>query len=249
MRYARSARSPWTRDGYLAPAQPAVGEIAERRGSTPAEVVLRWVLDACRRRGAERARGADRRARSERRAALDADEVAALDALDCGYRIDSSASTMASLHGYTSAEPMRVEPAPTERPRGRLPQDPVRRRERVGVVQPPVQLLRLAKRLQPPGDPRLRAPEARPVAGLAADPRGPRPRRLRDHHGRGARLHGRIPPRAGRGRRARGARPAPGGEGRPSAVPLRLEGGPRPGAGRGAGISRMRSTTTADCEP
>ena len=50
---------------------------------------------------------------AEHPAELEPEDIAALDELDCGYRIDSSASTMASLHGYTAADPVRVEPAQT----------------------------------------------------------------------------------------------------------------------------------------
>jgi hypothetical protein len=45
---------------------------------------------------------------------LSPDELASLDDLHCGYRIDRSPSTLASIYGSLAPEPVRVEPADTD---------------------------------------------------------------------------------------------------------------------------------------
>ena len=104
--YALNPLGPVGESGrHLSLEHPAVTAVAERRGLPAAEVVLRSVL--------EHADGAVLDEPAEHPAELEPEDIAALDELDCGYRIDSSASTMASLHGYTAADPVRVEPAQT----------------------------------------------------------------------------------------------------------------------------------------
>jgi diketogulonate reductase-like aldo/keto reductase len=116
--YALHPLGPPARDGatgFISLEHPAVNEIAERHGRPAADVVLRWALgylDGAVLSDSEAHAGGS----LTEAGALDlaAEEVAALDELDCGFRVDRSASTMASLYGYTSGEPLRVEPAPTE---------------------------------------------------------------------------------------------------------------------------------------
>jgi len=100
---------------HMALEHPVVKQIAERLRRPAADVVLSWIL--------AHADGVVLNDREVEAAgsieevpalALGTEDMAALDELDCGYRIDSSASTMASLYGYTASEPVRVEPAPTE---------------------------------------------------------------------------------------------------------------------------------------
>jgi diketogulonate reductase-like aldo/keto reductase len=99
---------------YLALEQGGVREIAARHRCGASDVVLRWCLG--------RADGALLNA-TEAEAAGPADgppdielspeEQALLDGLDCGFRIDGSASTLASLYGYLWGAAMHVEPAAT----------------------------------------------------------------------------------------------------------------------------------------
>lgn len=94
---------------------PKVAQLAQSHGRSPADVVLKWSLsrvDGVVVDGAEEAlvespetlSGFD----------LSRDELALLDGLHCGYRIDRSPSTLASIYGSLAADPIDVRPVDTD---------------------------------------------------------------------------------------------------------------------------------------
>ena len=100
--------------GHLALAHPSVLKVAAAHDRPAEQVVARW--------GLERAAGlVDDGVHEDALAALHAgegleltlDELALLDGLDCGYRIDRSPSTLASIYGNLAAEPIHVEKVDT----------------------------------------------------------------------------------------------------------------------------------------
>jgi diketogulonate reductase-like aldo/keto reductase len=93
---------------------PRVLELSETHGRSPAEIVLKWCLsrvDGVVGDGHEEALVPN--SESDRAFDLSPDELASLDRLDCGYRIDRSPSTLASIYGNLGAEPVQVRPVDT----------------------------------------------------------------------------------------------------------------------------------------
>jgi diketogulonate reductase-like aldo/keto reductase len=94
---------------------PAVTELAEAHDRSPAQIVLKWCLsrvDGVVVDSRERELVSPLEAISD--FALSPDELASLDGLHCGYRIDRSPSTLASIYGSLAAEPMEVRPVDTD---------------------------------------------------------------------------------------------------------------------------------------
>jgi diketogulonate reductase-like aldo/keto reductase len=88
---------------------PAVTELAQAHDRSPAQIVLSWCLsrvDGVVLDDRERALLGD--PQSLAGFELSADELESLDALHCGYRMDRSPSTLASIHGSLAAEPIDV---------------------------------------------------------------------------------------------------------------------------------------------
>jgi diketogulonate reductase-like aldo/keto reductase len=95
--------------------EPVVTELARVHDRSPAQIVLKWslnrvdgvVIDDLERPVAgslESLSGFD----------LSPDELASLDRLHCGYRMDRSPSTLASIYGNLADEPMQVRPVDTD---------------------------------------------------------------------------------------------------------------------------------------
>ena len=94
---------------------PTVTELAQRHGRSPAEIVLKWSLsrvDGVVVDDPERALVSS--AETVSGFELSPDELESLDRLHCGYRIDRSPSTLASIHGYLAAGPVEVRPVETD---------------------------------------------------------------------------------------------------------------------------------------
>ena len=82
---------------------------------SPAEIVLKWCLsrvDGVVVDDLERPIVSSLESLSDFE--LSPDELASLDGLHCGYRIDRSPSTLASIYGSLAAEPMQVRPVDTD---------------------------------------------------------------------------------------------------------------------------------------
>jgi diketogulonate reductase-like aldo/keto reductase len=95
---------------------PAVTELAQAHDRSPAQIILKWCLsrvDGVVLDDPERALVSSLEALSD--FDLSPDELASLDGRHCGYRIDRSPSTLASIYGSLAAEPMQVRPVDTDR--------------------------------------------------------------------------------------------------------------------------------------
>jgi hypothetical protein len=94
---------------------PVVTELAQIHGRSPAQIIVKWCLsrvDGVVLDSSERVLVSSLEDLSE--FDLSPDEMTSLDGLHCGYRIDRSPSTLASIHGSLAAEPMQVRPADTD---------------------------------------------------------------------------------------------------------------------------------------
>jgi diketogulonate reductase-like aldo/keto reductase len=101
--------------GHRVLGDPQVVELAQAHGRAPAQIVVKWCLsrvDGLAVDGSEAALVGSLQELSQWE--MRPGEVALLDGLDCGYRIDRSPSTLASIYGSLAAEPMRVERAETK---------------------------------------------------------------------------------------------------------------------------------------
>jgi diketogulonate reductase-like aldo/keto reductase len=94
---------------------PVVTELAQAHDRSPAEIILKWCLsrvDGIVVDHPESALVSSPQALSD--FDLSPDELTSLDGRHCGYRIDRSPSTLASIYGNLAAEPMQVRPVDTD---------------------------------------------------------------------------------------------------------------------------------------
>jgi diketogulonate reductase-like aldo/keto reductase len=94
---------------------PAVTELAQAHGRSPAEIILKWCMSRVDGIVVDYPEGAfvsSLEALSD--FDLSPEEMASIDGRHCGYRIDRSPSTLASIYGSLAAEPMQVRPVDTD---------------------------------------------------------------------------------------------------------------------------------------